>query len=92
MTEDQIEKQNAVQASDLFRRFLSIRLAADGGSAQSMRDFARYCPIMAIVDGNAKYLTFRQLPSPKEIAAIEFYAGPSEIPLQFKSTVGTSCG
>jgi Carboxypeptidase regulatory-like domain len=92
MTEGQIEKLNKVAASDLFRNFMGIRLSADGRSAQSMRDFARKCPIMAIVDGFAKYTDFSQLPSPKEIAAIEFYAGPSEIPLQFKSTVGMSCG
>jgi len=88
MTEEQIEKLNMVAASDLFRTFIGLRLSVDGRSAQSMRDFVRKCPIMAIVDGFAKYTDFGLLPSPKEIAAIEFYAGPSEIPLQFKSMIG----
>lgn len=88
ITQDQIERLNKVAASDLFRTFMGIRLTADGRFAESMRDRAKKCPIMAIVDGFAKYSDFGQLPSPQEIAAIEFYSGPSEIPLQFKSMVG----
>jgi len=87
-TQDEIEKQNPVALADVFRRFLGIRVTADGAGAQSMRDFVHACPIMAIVDGFAKFTDFRLLPSPKEVAAIEFYAGPSEIPLQFKSMIG----
>jgi hypothetical protein len=87
-TQDEIEKQNPVALPDVFRRFLGIRLTPDGRAAQSMRDYAKGCPIMAIVDGFVKYTEFSQLPSPKEVAAIEFYAGPSEIPLQFKSMIG----
>jgi hypothetical protein len=87
-TQDEIEKQNPVSLGDVFRRFLGIRMTSDGRGAQSMRDFAKGCPIIAIVDGFVKYTDFSQLPSPKEVAAIEFYAGPSEIPLQFKSMIG----
>lgn len=98
LTQEEIEKQNAVRASDLFGRFMGLRLSSDGMHAFSMRggpainQDPRRCPVTAIVDGIAQDTNFSQLPSPKEIAAIEFYAGPSEIPLQYKSTRGTWCG
>ncbi len=86
MTEDEIEKLNLVAVPDLLRRFLGIRISWDGTHAASTRSAG--CPIMAIVDGIARYSNLRDLPSPKEVAAIEFYKGPSEIPLQFKSMLG----
>lgn len=94
LTQDQIEKQNAVRASDLFGRFLGLRLSSDGTKAFSLRDTpAHPCPIAAIVDGIARDTEFGGLPDPKEIAAVEFFAGPSEIPVQYKSTVkNTWCG
>jgi hypothetical protein len=37
--------------------------------------------------------TLDDLPSPKELAGIEFYASPATIPVQYKSTSGTGfCG
>jgi carboxypeptidase family protein len=94
LTQDEIEKQNAVRASDLFGRFLGLRITADGRRAFSLRDTpAHPCPVAAMVDGIARDENFGNLPSPKEIAAVEFFAGPSEIPLQYKSTVKNNwCG
>jgi hypothetical protein len=94
MTQDEIEKQNAVRASDLFGRFLGLRITSDGRGAFSLRDTpAHPCPVAAVVDGIARDTNFGSLPSPKEIAAIEFFAGPSEIPLQYKTTRrNTWCG
>jgi hypothetical protein len=85
--QEEIERQNAVRASDLFGRFTGLLLSSDGMHACSLRGGPtinadpRRCPLTAIVDGVAPDTNFSQLPSPKEIAAIEFYAGPSEIPL-----------
>jgi Carboxypeptidase regulatory-like domain len=99
LTQDEIEKQNAVRASDLFGRFLGLRLNPGGSAAFSTRGGpagpgrdSRSCPITTIVDGIQRDTNLTRLPSPKEIAAIEFYAGPSQIPLQYKSTSGTWCG
>lgn len=100
LTQDQIEKVNAVQASDLFRRFNGIAIAPDGRHGQSPRMPVRFspgkqmgCPIMAIIDGVAKEFDYGRLPTPRDIAAVEFYAGPSEIPLQYKGTDdGMWCG
>jgi hypothetical protein len=98
LTQNEIEAKNAVNASDLFRSFLGLHVTASGDSGYSLRDAPGRCPIMAIVDGFVRfgasgYPSYRELPSPKEISAIEFYAGPSEIPVQYKSTMrGTWCG
>jgi hypothetical protein len=94
MTQEQIEKQNAVRVSDLIGRFLGLRMTADGRGAFSLRDTpAHPCPVAAVVDGIARDTDLSRLPSPKEIAGIEFFAGPSEIPLQYKSTrKNTWCG
>jgi hypothetical protein len=98
-TQDEIEKINPVTAADLFRRFSGISVTPDGRRGRSTRlpihpspGKPPDCPIMAIVDGVAKQTDFGQLPSPRDIAGIEFFAGPSEIPLQYKSTDGTWCG
>jgi hypothetical protein len=93
LTQEEIEKINAVRASDLFGRFMGVRLSADGMHAFNRRHTPNLCPISAVVDGIARDSDFVMLPSPKEIAAIEFYSGPAEIPLQFKSTrQSTWCG
>lgn len=83
MTEEEIEKQNPVLTSELFARFLGI---SGGGSARSP------CKLTALVDGVTRYSKFGELPSPREIAAIEFFAGPSEVPLQYKSITTARCG
>jgi len=100
LTQEQIDKSQAVQAADLFRRFLGIAVTSDGRHGRSTRLPIRFspgkapdCPIMAIIDGVVKEFDYSRLPSPREIAGIEFFAGPSDIPLQYKSTDdGLWCG
>lgn len=93
LTQDEIENMHATQASDLFGRFMGVRVSGDGRHAFNRRHMPNPCPISAVVDGIARDSDFVMLPSPKEIAAIEFYAGPAEIPVQFKSTrQSTWCG
>jgi len=87
MTQDEIEKQNPVRTTDLLRRFLGMSVNETG--AKSLRS---PCTITALVDGVTRYKSFAELPVPKEIAAIEFYAGPSEVPLQYKSITTAWCG
>lgn len=99
-TQDEIDKINPVTAADLFRRFYGIAVTTDGRHGRSTRmpmhpspGKSPDCPIMAIVDGVAKQMDYGQLPPPRDIAGVEFFAGPSEIPLQYKSTTDNMwCG
>jgi hypothetical protein len=99
LTQAEIDRINPVRTSDLFTRFLGIAVTDDGSHGYSTRTFMRFspgkspkCEIIAIVDGVAKNMDYRRLPPAKDIAGVEFFAGPSEIPLQYKSTDGTWCG
>jgi hypothetical protein len=87
MTQEEIEKQNPVFTTDLLRRFLGISVGTN--SARSARS---PCQLTMVVDGVTRYTNFSTAPVPKEIAAIEFYAGPSEVPLQYKSITSAWCG
>jgi hypothetical protein len=87
MTQEEIEKQNAVFTTDLLRRFLGIEVSQYG--AKSTRGG---CALTTIVDGVTRYKNLSDAPVPKEIAAIEFFAGPSEVPLQYKSISTAYCG
>jgi hypothetical protein len=87
MTQEEIEKQNPVYTTDLLRRFLGITVTQYG--AFSTRS---PCQLTTIVDGVTRYKDLSDAPVPKEIAAIEFFAGPSEVPLQYKSISTAFCG
>jgi hypothetical protein len=95
MTQEQIEAKNAVYATELFRNFKTINVAPSNSSpmtqwfALSRREGANpslgACPMAVYLDNVPLPTPFNLdlLPSPKEIAAIEVYNGPSTTPPQF---------
>jgi carboxypeptidase family protein len=104
MTSDEIAKHNNVYATELIRLFKGIQVMPSpggGGSYQqvavSMRSpgagGAQNCRIAVIVDDVPMPTGFDLdwLPSPRNLAGIEVYAGPATIPLQYKS-LDRGCG
>ncbi len=96
MTSEEIEKRNSVYATELIRRFPSINVSpsyAKGAMAEwfaiSKREGANpslgACPMSVYVDYVPMPTPFNLdlLPSPRNIAGIEVYNGPSSIPPQF---------
>jgi hypothetical protein len=96
MTQADIEKRNSVYTSDLMRTFTSVIVttpqdARGGHYAASIRG---RCLFQVFVDGVAVPTpNLDDLPTPSTYAGIEVDAGPSEIPLQYKTTGGGGfCG
>lgn len=89
--QDEIEAKNVVTAVDILREVTSLRLVPSGSALVAMS--ARQgtpCPMQVFVDGIALSGTgpgdrspfdLNRLPSPKEIAAIEVYAGAASVPI-----------
>lgn len=98
-----IEARNVVSTVDILREARAIRVSWDGASyfALSGREW-RPCPMAVYLDGMAlsntdptKPFDLNQLPSPKEIMAIEVYAGAASVPLWLAPeppAVHRSCG
>jgi hypothetical protein len=103
MDRAEIEQRNAVYATELFRKFLSITVSPSHTSAitqyyaLSTREGgdpnAGACPMQVYLDQVPLPTPFNLdlLPPPKELAGIEIYSGPATIPPQFAGT-NTSCG
>jgi hypothetical protein len=96
MTAEDIEKRNSVYATELIRRFPSVNVSPSYGKgamaewfAISKREGANpslgACPMAVYVDYVPMPTPFNLdlLPSPRNIAGIEVYNGPSTIPPQF---------
>ena len=106
MTQEEIEKRRSVFATELVLSFKSIRERLSRGGGGQFRHFAvnrrgagdvigatKDCFMNVVVDGIPMPTPFNldDLPSPKDLAGIEVYAGAATIPLQFKSW-SRSCG
>jgi hypothetical protein len=103
MGTEEIEKANTVFATELFRKFMSVNVSPSLTSALteyyalSQRDGGNpqvgACPMTVYLDQVPLPTPFNLdlLPSPKEIAAIEVYAGSATIPPQF-SGYNRGCG
>jgi hypothetical protein len=103
MTQDEIEKRNTVFATELFRKFPSVNVSPSQTSALpiyyalSRREGGDptmgACPMQLFLDNIKLPSPFNLdlLPSPKEIAGIEVYAGASTTPPQFAG-FNTGCG
>lgn len=80
-----IEKINAVGIVDILRRVKSVRISPDGNHAWSAREptlAVRPCEMAIYVDGiPLGPESLGNLPSPKEVAAIEVYAGSATLPV-----------
>ena len=90
-THADIDRINPVTVGDVLRRATSVRMR--GESAFSAREFAP-CPMAVFLDGvplGPGSLAY--IPSPKEIAAIEVYAGAATVPVWLpKGPLGTRLG
>lgn len=103
MTQEQIEAKNAVYATELFRNFKTINVSPITSSvvtqyyALSHREGANptlgACPMTVYLDQVLLPTPFNLdlLPSPKDIAGIEVYSGPSTTPPQFAG-LDRGCG
>lgn len=103
MTQSEIEKRNVVFATELFRRFSTVNVAPSHTSAVaeyfplSKREGGGVslgaCPMTVYLDQIPLPTPFNLdlLPSPKELAGIEVYAGSATIPAQF-SGFNRGCG
>lgn len=103
MTQEEIEAKNDVYATELLRNFKTINVSPNNASvmteyyALSNREGANpslgACPMSIYLDNVPLPTPFNLdlLPSPKEIAAIEVYNGPSTIPPQFAG-MDRGCG
>jgi len=90
MTEAEIDKRNSVSIEDLFRSLIATRRRPGGGSPLKSCLHEQW-----YLDGVLLPPDFKLswLPSPKELGGLEYYSGPSKIPLQYKSTgQGGFCG
>jgi hypothetical protein len=103
MTQDEINQRNTVYATELFRKFPSVNVSPSLTSALpiyyalSRREGGDpnvgACPMQLFVDGVKLPTPFNLdlLPSPKELAGIEVYAGSSTTPPQYAG-YNTGCG
>ncbi|MDB4917060.1 MAG: hypothetical protein JWM95_4704 [Gemmatimonadetes bacterium] len=103
MNTEEIEKRNSVFATELFRKFGSINVSPSHTKANaeyfplSKREGGNpsmgACPMMVYLDQIPLPTPFNLdlLPSPKEIAGIEVYAGSATIPPQFNG-FNRGCG
>jgi hypothetical protein len=106
-TREEIEKMQARQITDVLRRVPGIRIqsgeGAFGGSqtAQTGRNTgsggSRICPMAYYVNGTpfplSRDVSINHYFTPDDIAAIEVYTGPSQVPVQFNANMSTSrCG
>jgi hypothetical protein len=104
MSADEIDKRGSAQATDILRTFPAIAVpdqsTGHGGTndhyAMSRRgatSFAGSCVMAILVDGVAMPTPFNLdlLPPARDLAGIEVFAGPAEIPLEYALYAGT-CG
>jgi len=102
LTQEQIERRNAVTLGDVLRGIPSINIVGRGFSqmAFSTRTSSKPpsnpidgCPLQVFVDDVLLPLpvNLANIASPREIAAIEVYSGPATIPLQYKPA-NSGCG
>jgi hypothetical protein len=87
MTQDQIERRNVVATSDLLRTFNGL---GKRGATSVMAGCSRPA---VFLDGikMPPNLSIDDIAIPKELAGIEYYAGPAQIPPQYKVTSGSGC-
>jgi hypothetical protein len=95
MTAEEIAQRNTVYATELIRKFLSVNVSPSRTSslieyfALSAREGGNpnvgACPMQVYLDQVPLPTPFNLdlLPSPRELAGIEVYAGPSTVPPQF---------
>lgn len=77
----QIEKLNFLGVDDVLRTFKSVRVGLGGVTSSRNPIGVPPCPMQIFLDGLPKGAGIFDLPSPKEVAGIEVYAGPATTPV-----------
>lgn len=84
MTQGAIEKLNFFRLDGALRTFTELRLQPNPSSAGYLVVSSRFrCPMTVLVDRIPRGNNTDDLPSPKEVAAIEVYGGPASAPMMF---------
>jgi hypothetical protein len=103
VTTEQIEKRNSVFATELVRTFTGLTVKMEGrtsvaisgrtSSTKIATKGGQQCYTDVYVDGVhlPSPVNLDDLPSPKDLAGIEYYHGPATAPLQF-GKMGSTCG
>lgn len=95
LTREELDQRGAQLFSDVFRSVPGVRIQRRGGTTSLVSQRRRGCPMsvymdgveMAYVEQNIDALPF------DDIAAVEIYRGPSEVPLEFTQTkMRETCG
>lgn len=90
MTEAEIEKRNSVSLADLLHLMVPLKTRFGGATRACQEQY--YLDGIAISPPKGGAIA-SDLPSPKDIAGIEYYSGPAQMPLQYKSLLGSGfCG
>jgi hypothetical protein len=93
MTGGEIDSLNVVSTTDLFRRIMGNGVRPALAENPMSMCFRPQWFLDGVILPPPPYYTESDLPSPKELAAIEFYSSPTTTPLQYKSTSGGGfCG
>jgi TonB family protein len=95
-TRAEIEKSNVTRLSDLFRTVPGMRMVSTTTIENAVRmRGATTCPPLVWLDGTPAATSQYDLDTmdPRSIDGIEIYAGPSEVPVQFKPPLDVvACG
>ena len=95
-TREQIEQNNPLRLSDLFRLVPGMQLVSTNTIQNAVRMRGnRQCPPLLWLDGTPAGAAEYDLDTidPLSIDGIEIYSGPSEVPLQFKPPMDVhACG
>lgn len=96
LTRDDIEKQQPILLTDVFRTIPGLTVGFDGSNyvVQSSRSAGTGCAVQWYLDGSPfdnSQNDLDQMLRPDDIEAIEVYKSASEVPMQFQGT-SASCG
>lgn len=96
LTREDIEKQQSILLTDVFRTIPGLTVAFDGSNyvVQSARSAGTGCQVQWYLDGSPfdnSNNDIDQMLRPDDIEAIEVYKSASEVPVQFQGS-NASCG
>ncbi len=95
LTREELDARNVSQFSDIFRGMNGVRIDRGRGLSRLVSTRRRDCPMTVFVDGTeAAYLSDNVDSLPfGDVAAVEVYRGPSEVPMAYAHTrFRNSCG
>jgi hypothetical protein len=89
----EIERLAPKTTRDLLRSFTTIRVVGTMVTSARQNIVEDPCTFQLFLNGTAiRSNSIDDLPVPKDIAAVEIYANPANVPLSFKQTREADCG